>query len=238
MTTILIGIVTHKAHAFALPRLQQALENQTQKADILAVDTSGEDNPDLVRTGWETIRIPPGETRIDTIIAGRNLIRSETIKRGYDYLYFCDTDVIPPPGAIQKLLHYRKPLMSGIYLSMRSVEGKAIVHPCFVYPIDQTRVKLAEMGDVRENRQIEIVVGGLGCCLIHKDALKEITFRNESDSTTGGEDTAFFMDLRKKGIIGYVDTAVKCFHMRYPEGDDRNKWRDFSFHEPDRPGNK
>lgn len=79
------------------------------------------------------------------------------------------------------------------------------------------------MVDVIPPRFFEIAFAGLGCTLIAKEVLEKISFRRIKE-TNSTEDTAFYMDARKHGYKLYLDTRIKCQHIKWPLGDKRNAY--------------
>ncbi len=212
---ILIGVVTSYLHAFCLDRFIGSIENQTfRDFDVLFVDNSKSDyNEILEKKGFTVIKDAPKENRIENIISGRNIVRDYFLKGCYDYLFFLDSDVIAPENALKKLLSHKKPLVTGVYPTLKQGGGNQHVIPCLTYYISEDIVEQVPSEDCRSGKLIEIGVAGLGCCLIHRKILEKIAFRNIGDSKKAGEDAAFFYDARKKGFTAHADTSIDCTHL-------------------------
>lgn len=234
--TILIGIVTYDGHRYAIERLLEAISKLSKlmyhSFSVVFVDNSAGDDyrQFLEGKGFEVIKDDSSETRIDRIIRGRNRLRRICLDRGYDYLFFLDTDVIPPPDAIDHLLRHNKEVVSGIYLGASAYDGKPKIRPVLYAPVSGGDVRTMRIQEVLGDRLIPVAVAGLGCCLIKREIVEKIAFRNIGSSTTGGEDAAFFKDVRALGLTPYADTSVKCFHFSYPEGDQRNELYRFEYY--------
>ena len=59
----------------------------------------------------------------------------------------------------------------------------------------------------------EIKASGLSCVFIHRDVLEKVRFRVDHKEK-GFDDMFFSMDLRTAGFKLYVDTEVRCDHLR------------------------
>lgn len=229
--SILVGIVTYDGHRYAIEKLLDAIKKFTYRNfTLLFVDNSASDEYKklLEDKGHQVIKDSAEGTRIERIIRGRNILRQACLDGGHDYLFFLDTDVIPPRDALERLLQHHKEVVSGVYLrAARRGDGKLEMLPSLFVSLPDGRIRTTRIQEVLKNDFIPIAAAGLGCCLIYHTVLKKITFRNISTSTTGGEDAAFFKDVISLGITPYTDTRIKCFHMTYPEGDKRNVFYTF-----------
>lgn len=244
---ILIGCVTYFKQAHVLDLLLQSLKKlkgwgSTFDADILFVDNSpGEAyyqhlqkkiaDAKLAGKAMVAYDAPGLKNRIDRIITGRNVVRNEFLKNpAYMHLFFLDTDVMIPPETLVTLLAHQKPLVAGVYLSHQELpNGKSGIFPVGCLPHEKEGwVRQLKIDDVWEPRLLELAITGLGCVLVRRDVIEKVSFRNAGDSTTGGEDSAFFMDARTAGFPLFMDTSIRCDHYFYPPGDQRNTLLQFS----------
>ncbi len=244
--SILIGCVTYFKQAPVLDLLIESLKklegNGTNfSVDVLFVDNSPGDvyfkylqkklgDAKLQNKAMVAYDAPGTKNRIDRIITGRNIIRMEFLKnKDYTHLFFLDTDVIVPPETIIKLLGNDKPLVAGLYLARQQLpNGKTGVFPVGCVAHSPGKVRQLMIDEIWEPKIIEAAVTGLGCVLIRRDVLEKVSFRNIGDTTTGGEDTAFYSDARKAHFLLFIDTAIKCDHYFYPPDDERNALLMFS----------
>jgi len=227
---ILIGIVTYDGHRYAIGKLLEAIGNLVNplgspRTTVIFADNSPTDDYKqfLESKGFEVLKDSVDGTRIDRIIRGRNHLRDVCLERGYDYLFFLDTDVIPPKDTLPRLLYREKEVITGIYLGAMTFGSVTEILPVLYAPLPDGRVRTMRVAEVMEDKLIPIAAAGLGCCLIHQNVLKKLRFHNIAASVTGGEDAAFFKDVISLGIMPCADTSIKCFHMSYPEGDRRNE---------------
>ncbi len=233
---VLIGIVTYGKQRYCLDEFLQCLGRQTVKADILFVVNNGESAyAALIRSkNWKAVEDPkPAKTRIEKIVNGRNYIRDHALKNDYDYLLFLDSDVLIHPRTLEALLATKYDVVAGAYLSVFQIDGKPVVAPVLFKDIGNGQCQLYTYEGAAKQQVLEIGAAGLGCTLISKKVLKEISFRTFDNSATGGEDMAFFVDARAKGFKTVANTFVKCLHRPYPADDPRAKLFEWKKHVED-----
>ena len=222
---ILIGCVTHEKHSPLLDKFLKSLDEINYKnKDILFVDNSeGKNYFELLKekgfnvlkesARFNVLKDNPKENRILNIISGRNIIREYFLDKNYDYLFFLDTDVIVPKDIFQKLLECNADIATGVYLCNQQIKDKRIILPAIYKFHDEGKVKIPPIEEMTGEKIFEIAVCGMGCCLIKRDVLNKIKFRQFTSSTEDGEDVAFCIDARKNGFKVKVNTAAKCKHI-------------------------
>jgi glycosyltransferase involved in cell wall biosynthesis len=233
---VLIGIVTYGKQRYCLDEFLLSLGRQTVKADVLFVVNNGESAyTTLIKSrGFNAVEDPkPAKTRIEKIVNGRNYIRDYALKNDYDFLLFLDSDVLIHPRALEALLATKYDVVAGIYLNVFQLDGKPVVAPVLFKDLGNGQCQLYTYEGAAKQQVLEIGAAGLGCALISKKVLKEIPFRTFNNSSTGGEDMAFFVDARAKGFKTVANTFVKCLHRPYPADDPRAKLFEWKKHVED-----
>ena len=153
----------------------------------------------------------------------RNTGCQKLLELGWEWLFFLDDDVIPPPDAVMRLLNHKKPIVSGLYY--RRYE-----------PIVPVMLRDSEYGPqwIREFNApelIEVDYVGAGCLLIHRDVLNSLQplsarcrwFEWRCDRTDlphlerTSEDFTFCKHARNHGYKIYVDTGIQCRHAGFGE---------------------
>lgn len=223
---ILIGVVTHGKHRFCLDEFQDCIEKQTIKADHLFVVNNGEKAyvTLLKSRNLNAVENPSAsKTRLDHIISGRNYIRDYALKNGYDSVFFVDSDVIVPPGALYVLESVKTDVVSGLYLSGFNIGGKNLIAPTLFKDLGGGNCQLYTYEGVAFPQVIEIGAAGLGCTLVKKEVLKKVKFRSFRPDASGGEDMAFYVDARENGFKTLAHTGVKCVHRVFPKEDSNAK---------------
>jgi GT2 family glycosyltransferase len=142
--------------------------------------------------------------------------RNQLVRRAFEsnpevsHLMWVDSDVIPPPDTVERLLAHDKEVVGGIY------HQKEPPFPPLVYDLDPYRpVESSFTGG--ELRRVGGV--GLGCALVRADVYQRISqhFRDirwYELSYGTGEDVHFFERCRQVGIEVFVDPTVRCSHVR------------------------
>ena len=231
MSKILIGVVTYGKQRYCLDEFLDCLNAQTVKADVLFVVNHGEGAyATLIRSkNFNAVEdLNTATTRIEKILNGRKLLREHALKNGYDYLLFVDSDIMLPPQAVETLLSTKGDVVSGAYLNAFEIDGQKVIAPVLFKDLGGGNCQLYTYEGAAVSQIMEIGAAGLGCALVSRKVLEAIDFRTFSNSKTGGEDIAFYVDVRSKGFKTIANTFVKCVHRPYPKDDPRSKlfeWR-------------
>lgn len=177
--------------------------------------------------------IIPGPDPI--VIAGlpfdhaRNVACQECINRGCEWIFFVDSDVVPPPDAVLRLLAHNKPVISGMYCR------RSPPHAVPVMMRNHQWVTQIPNLQANENPVIEVELVGAGCLLIHNSVLRNFPSHRPGkpwfdwrsdlhglirDGEALSEDFAFNLALRQKmNIPVLVDTSIRCKHVGLAEAD-------------------
>jgi len=226
MPKVLIGVVTHSKDRYCLDEFLESLKKQTAKVDILFVVNNGESAyTSLIKSkGFTAIEDPKkAETRIDKILNGRKYLREHALKNNYDYLMFVDSDIMMPSQAVEGLLVTKADVATGVYLNVMELDGKKVVAPVVFKDLGGGNCQLYTYEGIAPAQILEIGAAGFGCTLISRKVLEAVSLRTMGNSTTGGEDIAFYLDARAKGFKTVANTLIKCIHRPYPIDDPRAK---------------
>ncbi len=147
----------------------------------------------------------------------RNATVSDAQKLKAKYLFFLDSDVIPPAYAITRLMSWRLPIVSGLYYSKRGYPAAWKADPELTdkyAPIDFTGFKNEGL--------VECDVLPMGCCLIdlrvfdvipHGDkGWFEWSAFNPRVEAGLSEDFSFCKKAREYGFRLWVDSGCRCVH--------------------------
>ncbi len=125
-----------------------------------------------------------------------------------DYLVMLDSDVMPPPDFLDRLLKHKLPLVGGWY---RKKGGK---NDPVVY--DQIAADgVLHKWKIREEpgTGLEKVDGaGAGCWLMHRSVAEAIGQTPYSMENGGGEDLNMCSKVRAAGFDIYIDWSIACAH--------------------------
>lgn len=143
----------------------------------------------------------------------RSFIHESFVKdlKGCDYLVMLDSDVIPPPGAIAKLLTYKMPLVGGWY--RRKSEDIAKRNPV-VYDFDSIQDDGKAMWRMRSEpgEGIEKVDGaGAGFWVMRRDVAEAIGPR-PYDYLRCGEDLEMCLKVKEAGFDIHIDWSMQAEH--------------------------
>ena len=196
---------------------------------------------DTVYGKWVTKALIPmlgdlGARDVVTTVEGsfidtaRRVLVEQSLSSEAEYLFFCDTDNVPPNGlaCIERLMAHGKDIIGGWYRVKR-----APYHPC-VYdyagydaardwhnykpretaPSDETAPLCEVSGCNKHHAQhIEKVDGlGFGCMLIHRRVFESISEQWFS-TKQGTEDLHFERLAKEHGFETWVDWGVHSAHL-------------------------
>lgn len=146
----------------------------------------------------------------------RNTLVEGFLKSGLEWLFFIDSDTVPPPNTLDEFSKYKDDkVMTGITPIIRGdklcqnifIETTDVVNP---KPMDQKHIPSSPV----------IVVGcGASCLLIHKDVLQSMTFPyfRSIEFENGGycsEDLYFCEKVRDAGYRILAVPEVICSHYK------------------------
>jgi hypothetical protein len=129
----------------------------------------------------------------------------------YSHLMVIESDIIPPPNALNKLMALDADIAHGIY-RFRTTN---IVNVFERYPGnprnegESLSIRPAAMAKAKRDGVAAVTGGGLGCALIKRHVIEALPFWHEP----GGHcDTYFNRDALRAGYIAKADMTVICGH--------------------------
>ncbi len=146
-----------------------------------------------------------------------DMARNEIIKsaqtNGVEWVFFLDTDVVPPPDAIIRLLNHNLPIVSGVYWTRALPLEPAVWREV---PNGKQAIPFTP------GQMIEADFIGSGCLLIHMSVFDKIekpyfewtlSFKDPNDFGKGtSEDFDWCKKVRARGYSIKVDTSIQCRH--------------------------
>jgi GT2 family glycosyltransferase len=121
-----------------------------------------------------------------------------------DALLFLDSDMMPPPDMLTKLVEHDKPIVSA--LAFKRVPD---YEPCIFREVSETEAVIYH--DYPKGL-IEVAGVGMACCLIKKEVFEKVPPPWFMPGELG-EDLAFCKRVREAGIPVYCDTTLICKHV-------------------------
>jgi len=144
----------------------------------------------------------------------RNELASEVFKHDAEWLFFLDSDIIPPRDAIIKLMSHNLDIVGGLYYKRMPP-----VHPAMwrLAPKPRPEGKYIPIMHFQKGQLIECDVIGMGCTLIHRRVLERLeqpyfkwTQWWKRDGVS--EDFYFCEKAKEAGFRIYCDTSIICRH--------------------------
>jgi len=146
----------------------------------------------------------------------RNKIHDMYLEDSKDeFLYMNDSDVIPPPGVIEKLLGHmqrRKDvrIVGGWYRFKDDPYLPVVYHDD--EPDDRGVMQYRQYGNNEIGKGLEKVdAAGAGCWMMHRSVAEAIG-KSPYDLNEGGEDLLLCRKVREAGFDLFIDWDLACAH--------------------------
>jgi len=161
-----------------------------------------------------TYEVIAPEPQIDT---AREKLAEIALSLNAKYIFWVDTDVIPPTDVIQRLMRHKISFVSGLYARR--------YHPCWNEMLVKAKNEKGEDGYIsipeggyEKGSLVQCDAVGFGCVLMETDMLKDMEkpwFKWSEHSAIRGNSEDFYFCRRAKqaGYKIWVDTSVVCRHM-------------------------
>ena len=173
-------------------RALEALDTGDHIVDWIVLTEQLEDSEIYTHSEWTVGK---------TIRYNSNKARQFALENGYDYMFFIESDVIPPPHALLVLLENEVDIVSGLLAERVSKVGENILS-VYMQGLPGIR-EMVRAGKpfVFEHYQANT---GRGCLLVSRRAL-EHPFQDS--------DGYYCEVMREKGFKVWVDPRVACSHV-------------------------
>jgi hypothetical protein len=170
--------------------------------------------------GFRDLQIPVGGSY--AFFAGmpfdhaRNTAVERTLEHGFQWLFFLDDDVIPPPDIIPRLVNRGGDITSALYYR----RAEPIV-PVMIREQGDKRIWVTEFP---ANTMVDADMVGAGALLVHRRVFERVPkpwfewLLDRHDIPEGqrcSEDFAFCRKAKQHGFTVKVDTSVACRHAGY-----------------------
>lgn len=192
---------------------------------------------DIVSTKWalglKRLQIPG---QIITLAGmpydmSRNVACEQALQNGFKYLYFLDSDVIPPPDTIHRLISHNLPIVGGTYFRRSPPAGVPVAMRATTYPDGNKGFQWVTQ--LPPTGLVPVDVMGAGCLLLRRDLLQKVqqkpqrpgkTFfdwRVDMNNVPGwprekclSEDYTLNIHLKEQfNITTYLDCSIRCEHV-------------------------
>jgi len=165
------------------------------------------------------------EVRTTYLANGRNECVERFLETEATHLFFLDSDVIAPPGAVERLLSSGGAVVSGLYFQKIPPHfPEAYRRDGAVYKsvgeelrrkLEQARLPFTSGAMLlAEPKRMKVDAAGAGCLLIRRDILEKLPPRPFGPCETGyGEDIWFCRQAQEAGFDITLDWSVLCGHL-------------------------
>lgn len=138
----------------------------------------------------------------------REMIRHFALRKGYEYIFWLDTDTIPSRlDAINKLMEKDKSVISGLYFY------KGTRQPVVIDELTQTNISYEKIEKLMSEDDLCKVWGfGFGCLLIHRSAFERVSFDYTYKREDWTEDFQYCECLQNENIDRWFYPTVCCKH--------------------------
>lgn len=172
------------------------------------------------------------ETKKPNVDLSRNILTALALKDKCEWIFFLDTDIIPPLDVIPRLITHNLPIVTGLY--WRRYDK---LEPCiYKMPAAGVPVPFDNSELQHGNLLIEVEACGAGCMLIHSSVFEKMIPTVEefdiSEPVTGkkltchkwweyivhsnvnlSEDIVLASRVKGLGYKIYADISLRCGHL-------------------------
>jgi hypothetical protein len=172
------------------------------------------------------------DSLMDKVANSKNRIIQEMLDRGYDYLFFIDSDLFLQPETLLSLLKADKDIISEIFWTKWNLDSNEMPQVWLQDSYNMFRFARNETptNEVASDRTLEFMqmlrspgvyeVGGLGALTLIKRGVFEsgVNFSNLYNVSFRGEDRHFCIRAVAHNFKLHVDTHYPAYHI-YRESD-------------------
>jgi hypothetical protein len=226
---ILAGCPIHESKDYCFSKFIKGLLNQKLpdkcQMDIVLIDNSPDYNkhykylqwqyPDIDFSQFTILHEKQTQNKYATITKCQNKLRKYAIKNAYDYFWSVENDIIVENKYLHQLLSHNLYVVGGLYHIGFSYTSGLMVQ-VLKEPLigDEATVEFMhpfESFYMIDGKLKPIMNIGLGCLLIHKHILEQITFRIPEENMSS--DIMFARDIYDLGYQNFADTSIICHHL-------------------------
>jgi glycosyltransferase involved in cell wall biosynthesis len=220
---VLVFSPTYEGKDYIFKEFWNAIQNLTYpNFEFIMIDNSRTEYyyKKLMKQGVPCARVPRGGNSRQALSNAQNYARKKGVEENFDYILSIESDIIPPPDTIQRLLAHDQRVVGALYYI--GTDGYQL--PCVFFiqelPDGSVKTRLIKAEEIPKflNTGLRQVHGmGVGCTLVRRDVFIKYIFWYDERFDNKHSDVYFYMELQNARIPVYCDTNFLVQH--YP-----SKW--------------
>jgi hypothetical protein len=169
----------------------------------------------LTKMGFKNVHIrPKRKSSQQYICESHNALRSAFLRSDAHIFFHLESDIIPPPDIIERLLATRKRVVGAPYFIGEGEDSHLIVQDMEEFFLDMRLTKRMDDGTdfmFMDGKLKKVHTVGLGCIMIDRPTMEKIPFRWEK-GIDAHPDSFFAHDCHTLDIPIWCDTSILCEH--------------------------
>lgn len=165
--------------------------------------------------GYKVFHVNRGNNSREALARAQNFARRYMLEGDYKYFFSLESDIFPPENAIEELMKYVVPVVTGSYL----IGTKKFKLPCITIAEFNEELgawgsrllKRDELPQYTDKGLVRVQAGGMGCALIHRRVISKFKFTYDP-RFQGHSDIYFFNACFNNKIPVFVNTSLHCRH--------------------------
>lgn len=229
VSNILVGAPTSKQHDYVIDRYIENVKNFTYPNFTLMLIDNSDDSEYFMqlkekidKSGLHAIlqKVKPKENALETLAECRNSMIVTMLVEGFDYFLMLDTDTLPPPNVIERLMAHDKDIVG--LLSHGGTEENHNVRPIVLK--SGSLVKAGKRGldyyswdeiDQMRGKLTKVWATSVGCLLVKRNVLEAGVRFKYTPQFHVGEDIWFFLHANAAGFEFWLDPYRVIHENRY-----------------------
>lgn len=171
----------------------------------------------LRRRGANVVHVPRNGNSRQALCNAQNYARKKALDENYDYLMFVESDLIPPPETIARLVNHQLKVVGATYFIGHEIKVPCIFFTEYKKDSGVTGTTLIKSDQVNRflGHGLQKVHGmGLGCTLIRRDVFSRYAYWTDERFNHKHSDVYFYMDLWNDNVPVIADSDFIIAH--YP----------------------
>ena len=239
---VLIAIPTWEGHAYCR---EAFIENTVALAgshDVYVLWNGGGNPSKIFPKGWKikTIKDNPRDRGIDVLVRKHNMFRAYMQKHDYTHMFLLESDVLPPPGVIERFLEHDRDMVSAVYMIRGethtvieipdnekyrekyngTLAGKTVLAvrdetaPA-VWGLEGDEIRFWRLEDMLPQRGLVKAFGaGVGAVLLSREVVDAIPWKVAPEGWAGhADDFPFYHSAHFAGYELFIDTDIIAQHL-------------------------